>query len=220
MHPFQVFQQLLAESGPIRHAIVKDIIGPNSFFVSQSGTDSRKFGADIPESAGKDKAARAQAILEEAIGAHKASDARLGFVYRLLGSLGSHDLSFMREALGGKPDKCSSAFASHDGMFISAAFEYSNRALTRATTSTRCYIRPVIHAVGVLSPTSKSGRTRGFSESTSIRRTSRGCRSTSRSRRTTRTVTIRNASFAPTYQDAYTTEFLGPASSVDFRQGS
>ncbi|TKY84726.1 hypothetical protein EX895_005806 [Sporisorium graminicola] len=124
---FRVFQELLAESGPIRHAIVKDIIGPNSFFVSQSSTDPRKFGADIPESASKDKAARATAILQEAIGSEKAADARLAFVYRLLGSLGSHDLSFMREALGGKPDRCLSAFASHDGLFISASFEYTNQ---------------------------------------------------------------------------------------------
>ena len=144
---FQVFQKLLAESGPIRHAIVKDIIGPNSFFVSQSGTDPRKFGSDLPETAGKDKADRARAILNEAIGSEKAADARLSFVYRLLGSLGSHDLSFMREALGGKPDRCLSAFASHDGMFISASFEYTNR--RKGTDKYNVLYTTGIHNVGV-----------------------------------------------------------------------
>ncbi|CDR88352.1 uncharacterized protein SPSC_04179 [Sporisorium scitamineum] len=147
---FQVFQKLLAESGPIRHAIAKDIIGPNSFFVSQSSTDPRKFGTDIPESAGKDKAARASAILQEAIGADKAADARLAFVYRLLGSLGSHDLSFMREALGGKPDRCLFlSFASPDGMFISASFEYTDQGANKGSDKYNMLYTTGIHNMGV-----------------------------------------------------------------------
>lgn len=123
---FVEFKRILAESGPIRHAIVKDIVGPNSFFVSQSGTLPQKFVQDIPQTASTDRSERAKAILHDVLGPTKAADTRLGSVYRLLGSLGSHDLSFMREALGGKPDRCTSAFASHDGQFISAQFEYTN----------------------------------------------------------------------------------------------
>ena len=146
---FQLFQELLAESGPIRHAIVKDIIGPNSFFVSQSGTNPRKFSADIPEKDGENKAARAKAMLQEAIGSRKATDARLGAVYRLLGSLGSHDLSFMREALGGKPDRCLSAVASQDGMFISASFEYTNQGAHKGTDKYNVLYTTALHNVGV-----------------------------------------------------------------------
>ncbi|KAN0065119.1 hypothetical protein ACQY0O_001616 [Thecaphora frezii] len=146
---FAEFQRLLAESGPIRHAIVKDIIGPNSFFVSQSGTQPHKFFADIPASAGQDKAQRADAILSETLGSEKASSARLGAVYRLLGSLGSHDLSFMREALGGVPARCSSAFASQDGQFISAQFEYRNRGGDKGDEAFSVFYTTGIHNVGV-----------------------------------------------------------------------
>ncbi|CDW99875.1 hypothetical protein [Sporisorium scitamineum] len=123
---FQVFQKLLAESGPIRHAIAKDIIGPNSFFVSQSSTDPRKFGTDIPESAGKDKAARASAILQEAIGADKAADARLAFT----------GVSF-------------SSFASPDGMFISASFEYTDQGANKGSDKYNMLYTTGIHNMGV-----------------------------------------------------------------------
>ena len=146
---FAELRRLLAESGPIRHAIVKDIVGPNAFFVAQSGTEPRKFVADVPEDAAKDKAARAQAILQEALGADKAGSPRLGAVYRLLGSLGSHDLSFMREGLGGVPDRCSSAFASEDGQFISAQFEYTNKGGNKGSEKYSVLYTTGIHSVGV-----------------------------------------------------------------------
>ncbi|CBQ73539.1 conserved hypothetical protein [Sporisorium reilianum SRZ2] len=205
---FRVFQQLLAESGPIRHAIVKDIIGPNSFFVSQSGTDPKKFSADIPESAGKDKAARATALLHEAIGADKAADARLAFVYRLLGSLGSHDLSFMREALGGKPDRCLSAFTSHDGMFISASFEYSNAGANKGTHKYSVLYTTGIHNVGVFESFLEvftddrvlrididTPYVKGLPINVTVKENDEQGRYSERIIRTT-------------YQDAYTTEFL------------
>ena len=205
---FQTFQQLLAESGPIRHAIVKDIIGPNSFFVSQSGTDPKKFGADIPDSAAKDKATRAEAILKEAIGADKATDARLGLVYRLLGSLGSHDLSFMREGLGGPPDRCLSAFASHDGMFISASFEYTNRGGNKGSDKYNVLYTTGIHNVGVFE---------SFLEVFTDDRVLRIDIDTPYVKGLPINVTVKendaNGHYSeriirPTYQDAYTTEFL------------
>lgn len=146
---FSVFQSMLAESGPIRHVVVKDIIGPNSFFVSQSNTYPIKFTNDIPASASTDRTSRAHKILNEAIGEQHANDKRLSDVYRLLGSLGSHDLSFMREALGGLPSHCTSAFASHDGLFINANFVYSNSLLGKGETDYSVVYTTGIHNVGV-----------------------------------------------------------------------
>ncbi|EPQ25902.1 uncharacterized protein PFL1_06575 [Pseudozyma flocculosa PF-1] len=132
---FDEFRRLLRDCGPIRHAIVKDIVGPNAFFVAQSATEPRKFVNDIPADAAEDKARLARDILVEALGDDRAASPRLAAVYRLLGSLGSHDLSFMREALGGPPTRCTSAFASHDGQFISAQFEYHGRRTTQASSA-------------------------------------------------------------------------------------
>ncbi|ETS60103.1 hypothetical protein PaG_06101 [Moesziomyces aphidis] len=205
---FQLFQKLLAESGPIRHAIVKDIIGPNSFFVAQSGTQPRTFGGDIPQSLGADKASRAQAILEQAIGKDKASDARLGAVYRLLGSLGSHDLSFMREALGGKPDRCLSSFASHDGQFISASFEYTNAGGRKGADKYNVLYTTGIHNVGVFE---------SFLEVFTDDRVLRIDIDTPYVKGLPINVTVKendqNGHYServirPTYQDAYTTQFL------------
>ncbi|SNX85095.1 uncharacterized protein MEPE_03804 [Melanopsichium pennsylvanicum] len=206
---FQVFKDLLQDSGPIRHAIVKDIIGPNSFFVSQSGTDPKKFTGDIAESASEDKTARATAILEEAIGCEKAKDARLAVVYRLLGSLGSHDLSFMREGLGGKPDKCLSAFASHDGMFISASLEYSNSLRqNKGDTKYNVVYTTGIHNVGVFESFLEvftddrvlrididTPYVKGLPINVTVKENDKEGRYTEKVIRTT-------------YQDAYTTEFL------------
>lgn len=206
---FQTFKKLLAESGPIRHAIVKDIVGPNAFFVSQSGTDPKKFGSDIPAQASKDRAARAEAILPEALGDDKkASDKRLGFVYRLLGSLGSHDLSFMREGLGGKPDKCTSAFASHDGMFISASFEYTNAGGSKGSDKLSVLYTTGIHNVGVFE---------SFLEVFTDDRVLRIDIDTPYVKGLPINVTVKENDkegqyseriIRPTYQDAYTTEFL------------
>ncbi|PWZ00095.1 NAD(P)-binding protein [Testicularia cyperi] len=205
---FAEFKRLLAESGPIRHAIVKDIIGPNSFFVSQSGTDSKKFVNDIPAAASSDKSERADAILREAIGETKAADSRLGFVYRLLGSLGSHDLSFMREGLGGKPDRCTSAFASHDGMFISASFEYTNRGEHKGSEKYSVFYTTGIHNVGVFE---------SFLEVFTDDRVLRIDIDTPYVKGLAIQVTVKENDsrgqyseriIRPTYQDAYTTEFL------------
>lgn len=117
-----MFRKLLSESGPIKYAVVRDLIGPNSLFVSQSATFPIK-PTDVPEACIKEKADVGQAAADRALG-DKAKDARLVSIYRLLGSLGSHDLSLMREAFGGVPSRCQSAFASKEGDFISAQFVY------------------------------------------------------------------------------------------------
>jgi len=98
------FQQAMAEVGDkskIQYARVRDIIGGNAFFVDQSGTFPRKFD-DINQSnieslhvANKDVAF--QALREEFD--VPLNDTTVQFL-TLLGGLGSHDLSAMREAIG------------------------------------------------------------------------------------------------------------------------
>ena len=83
------------------YARVRDIVGPNSNFVGQSGTFPKVF-SDYRAEDVKELSDRTNEFLEQAL------TAELGIPvtpdttaqWRNLGSLGSHDLSAMREALG------------------------------------------------------------------------------------------------------------------------
>lgn len=118
-----IFLQELQKAGPINFARVFDYSGPNSIFVGQSSTDPQVFAKDISEEVRHDKIQRSKSIAADALG-KKAADPRLVKVFRLLGSLGSHDISCMRHAFGGVPDRCTSAFASPSGDFVGATFQY------------------------------------------------------------------------------------------------
>ena len=91
----------VASIGPIRYARVRDIIGPNSIFVEQSGTHPRTF-ADYSEE--DSEALRTKTIAD----VHQALEVELGVpvtketdvMWQTLSMLGSHDLSAMREILG------------------------------------------------------------------------------------------------------------------------
>ena len=77
-----------------------DIIGPNNAFVSQSGLFPARFTDFSPE-ASNDLKARGEIILNKAfeeIDTERTPEN--SWLWRMLGSLGSHDLSAMREALG------------------------------------------------------------------------------------------------------------------------
>lgn len=98
------FLQAIAEVGgldKIQYVRVRDIIGSNAHFVGQSGTFPRRFG-DLTEADSKafkdqDDDINQQALLTEfGVPDNKHSRLMLG----LLGGLGSHDLSAMREAIG------------------------------------------------------------------------------------------------------------------------
>ena len=82
-----------------------DIIGQNATFVSQSATFSKKF-TDFSAGDSADKTARAHEQvrigLEDECGVPVTEDSTR--MWRMLGGLGSHDLSLMREALG-MPEK-------------------------------------------------------------------------------------------------------------------
>ena len=77
------------------------IIGPNSTFVGQSGTFPKVF-TDIEELDKADQAMRAKEQvaqgLEVECGVPVNENSSL--IWRVLGGLGTHDLSAMREALG------------------------------------------------------------------------------------------------------------------------
>ncbi|KAH7034770.1 NAD binding Rossmann fold oxidoreductase [Microdochium trichocladiopsis] len=99
-----VFEDAVREIGGldrILYARVRDIIGPNSTFVAQSATFPRKF-TDLSAGDVADKNARAleqvRTALEAECGVAVTDESTR--MWRVLGGLGSHDLSLMREALG------------------------------------------------------------------------------------------------------------------------
>lgn len=85
----------------ITYARVRDIIGTNAFFVNQSGTFPKKF-TDYSSQDSQDLSDRAKQLadraLEQELGIPVTKESTA--MWSLLGSLGSHDLSLMREALG------------------------------------------------------------------------------------------------------------------------
>jgi len=87
--------------GQIRYARVRDIIGPNSVFIEQSGTYPRTF-SDYREEDSEALRTQTRGDIEQALQAElgvtvtKETDT----MWRMLSSLGSHDLSAMREILG------------------------------------------------------------------------------------------------------------------------
>lgn len=97
------FERAVEEVGGldnILYARVRDIIGPNSHFVSQSAMFSREF-SDFPQEDVDDKTKRAEEQIRTGLqeaGVEYNDQNRA--VWRSLGGLGSHDLSAMREVLG------------------------------------------------------------------------------------------------------------------------
>ncbi|KPV75872.1 uncharacterized protein RHOBADRAFT_66296 [Rhodotorula graminis WP1] len=130
---YERMKEEVASIGDIRYATVRDIIGSNHLFVSESGTFPATFG-DFPADANDDRVARGRAIAQQALSPAQASNARDVSTYRLLGSLGSHDLSAMRELLG-MPKRCIAASrAQGDGPpFIIALFEFHGFTCTYET---------------------------------------------------------------------------------------
>lgn len=124
---WSTFLDELDKAGTINFARVFDYSGPNSTFVGQSSTMPKVFMNDIPDSVRMQKTQRALKIAESALGKERAQDSRLTKVFRLLGSLGSHDISCMRHAFGGVPDSCTTAFASPSGDFVGATFMYNKQ---------------------------------------------------------------------------------------------
>lgn len=86
----------------ILYARVRDMSGPNAFFVNQSGTfQVRPDPKDIPASAAQERDRLLEGLYREAFPGNDNVTNGMKKYCRFLGSLGSHDLSLMREALGG-----------------------------------------------------------------------------------------------------------------------
>lgn len=85
----------------ILYARVRDIIGLNSFFVGQSGTFPKVF-SDYRAEDSAELGKRTTQILDQALREelHIEPTPETTLMWRHLGSLGSHDLSAMREVLG------------------------------------------------------------------------------------------------------------------------
>ncbi|THF76718.1 Gfo/Idh/MocA family protein [Cohnella fermenti] len=113
----------------IQYARVRDIIGPNRYFIQPT---SRVVSYDdIPEALKEEKQRRAKALVSEATGL--APDSPHNSIYRLLCGLSSHDLSAMREALG-MPNGVAGARATDNGsVFLSAIFDYGPFSVTFET---------------------------------------------------------------------------------------
>ena len=108
----------------INYARVRDIIGQNAQFVSQSSVVLRP--NDLPREAIRDRAERASRSRGDLAGA-----VRLVRTYRLLCGLSCHDLSAMRELLG-LPRRVVAA-RQWAGSFLTALFEYDGFTVTYET---------------------------------------------------------------------------------------
>ncbi|EFQ32785.1 oxidoreductase family protein [Colletotrichum graminicola] len=127
-----VFTDAVEEVGgmdKIQYARVRDIIGPNSTFVGQSGTFPIKF-SDYSDVDTQERLKREEDISEQAIGREfgvpVTSESQR--MLRLLGGLGTHDLSAMREIIG-MPKSVAGAVLTFPGIF-SVLFNYDDFPVT------------------------------------------------------------------------------------------
>ncbi|ORX35856.1 hypothetical protein BD324DRAFT_591908 [Kockovaella imperatae] len=111
----------------IKYVRVRDIIGNNRYFTSESGMHQEYF-SDHPADAGKEIQKLTESNLIENLGPESLKDSRNLHSFSLLGSLGSHDLSAMRDVIG-MPEKClvATRTAGDDGncWWWSALFDYN-----------------------------------------------------------------------------------------------
>ncbi|KAK5797748.1 hypothetical protein VI817_004039 [Penicillium citrinum] len=92
------FKREIATIPKILYARVRDFSGPNANFVDQSGTFQVK-NSDYPTSSTEERNKRLDALFKEAFPNQEITDEKKKYC-RFLGSLGSHDISLMRETLG------------------------------------------------------------------------------------------------------------------------
>lgn len=119
----EAFKSEISTIPKILYARSRDIVGPNPHFVSQSGTFPQQF-SDFPARPSETKNELLNVLFQECFPDQQITPAKEKYC-RFLGSLGSHDLSLMREALGGLPD--SIAGVSVNEPFYSAIFNYRNK---------------------------------------------------------------------------------------------
>ena len=113
---FTLLAQRLPEIGPIRYVRVRDIIGANRLIIEQV-EEVLRFD-DIAPWLAQERTDRGRDQVRAAVGDVPLELAR---AYRLLGGLGSHDLSAMRELIG-VPDRVVAAEVWQGGGFMNAIF--------------------------------------------------------------------------------------------------
>lgn len=118
----QAFKREIASISKILYARVRDFSGPNTNFVSQSGTFQVKH-QDYPPAAAEERNSRLEALFAEAFPDQEITDEKRKYC-RFLGSLGSHDISLMREVLG-FPEKVNGVSANDP--FYSAIMTFRNK---------------------------------------------------------------------------------------------
>ncbi len=111
----------LQQFDTIRYVRVRDIIGHNRLFIDQSSAVI--YPTDIPDDLKRDRQDRNHRMTREAIGEVLPELARS---YGLLAGLSSHDLSAMRELLGGPPKRVISAAQWHGGGFLTVLMDYGD----------------------------------------------------------------------------------------------
>jgi predicted dehydrogenase len=117
----ETFKREVASIPRIMYARSRDIVGPNTHFVGQSGTSPVKF-FDFPAKSDEERKERLDKLIDEAFPTTPTTkDVK---ICRFLGSLGSHDLSLMREAIGFPDSVCG---VSANEPFYSAIFNYRNK---------------------------------------------------------------------------------------------
>ncbi|KAH7348954.1 hypothetical protein BKA65DRAFT_397345 [Rhexocercosporidium sp. MPI-PUGE-AT-0058] len=116
------FLREVADIPRILYARSRDIVGPNAHFVRQSGTSALKF-VDFPPESGEEKKKNLDNLIGEAFPGVSATERQVNYC-RFLGSLGSHDLSLMRETFG-FPESVAGVSANEP--FYTAIFNYKNK---------------------------------------------------------------------------------------------
>lgn len=118
----------IGDLGPITYVRVHDIIGRNQLIIGQTSTVDR--ATDVSDELISARSARGRRLVEDAIGV---AGGELANVYRLLCGLGSHDLSAMRELLGGPPQRIAAAAHWRGGSFVTALLDYGDFMVTYET---------------------------------------------------------------------------------------
>ncbi|CAG8037277.1 unnamed protein product [Penicillium salamii] len=116
----------------VHYARVRDIVGPNSDFAGQSGTFPRVF-VDYRKEDSEALASKTGEFLEQGLTRELGIEVNADTAnqWRNLGSLGSHDLSAMREALGMPKGVLGASLCSSKGpQFWSALFQYPSFAVS------------------------------------------------------------------------------------------
>jgi len=123
---YQDMQAHLRYRTDIQHVSVRDIIGPNAYFIDQT---TPVLTEEIPEAAKHARAALAAEQVRESVGDVTPDIAK---AFRLLSGLSSHDLSALR-GLVGTPVKVRAASCHRDGRYISALLDYGHFTATFET---------------------------------------------------------------------------------------